>query len=110
MLTSQSFYQDHYQEKHNFEGDITSTRVLKLFKCSMITFGGVPYNPEINYSSRQTQFFFNPNPTRKKFLIPETRPRTRKKLVFKPEPDPISGLSRVGSGFFSFRVPDAGLW
>ena len=32
----------------------------------------------------------------------------RKKLVFKPEPDPISGWSRA-SGFFSFRVPDADL-
>ena len=37
-------------------------------------------------------WFLNPNPN-------PTRPdptRPRKKLVFKPKPDPISGLSRVG--------------
>ena len=33
------------------------------------------------------------------------RTRTRKKLDFKPEPDPISGLSRVGSGFSRFGYP-----
>ena len=30
---------------------------------------------------------FNPNPTRKKFLIPETRQEPEKKFFFKPKPD-----------------------
>ena len=31
---------------------------------------------------------FNPNPTRKKFLVPETGPEPEKKIFFKPKPDP----------------------
>ena len=89
-------------EKNFFKPKPDPNPKKKIFSTRPESTKFLRHNSSVQYSNLcrlQNNFWYKSNFKFQYF--------SEKKLVFKPEPDPISGLSRVN--FFSFREPDAGL-
>ena len=71
---------------------------LKIFKTAFNIRISIGYKDNFYQVFGINQIFF-------KRWVKQVSIFFRKKVGFKPEPDPISGLSRVGSDFFRFGYP-----
>ena len=106
-LTRKIFSTRNPTESKNFYGTILALKIFKSASKIRISIGYkdnfVKYLVLIKFLHGMDQASFNIFP-KKSWHLNRNPTRTRRKLIFKPEPDPISGLG-LGRFFFCFGYP-----